>query len=302
MAEATVVEHLHEPVVRPPVQLSWGAIFGGSFVAATVCLMLCALGWAIGLGRVEPTEGAGLAVRGLGVWTIFAALIGLFVGGFVAARSVLRLDAWGRGLHGLVVWALTSIVALFFAWSLVASVVGGMVGLAGRAVGLTGQLVGSAEQVQQALGVSAQELIAPINERLQAQGMPPVRAEELQAALQGVVSETLRTGQFDRQLFVDSLAESTELSPEDAQDIAAQLEARWLQMREQLGSTAQQMAGQAAAVSSDFLWGLFITLLLGLVAAVGGGLLGKRFMRHRREEKLPHAVPAPPPPPREVYP
>jgi hypothetical protein len=129
MATATVetVEREHL-VTSPPLRLSWGAIFGGTFAALGIWLLLYALGLALGLSSVEPSAPSSARGAGIftGIWSVIAPLIALFVGGWVAARGAGVVNKMGGALHGLVMWGLTTVVG---AWVLVAAlgtVVGGI--------------------------------------------------------------------------------------------------------------------------------------------------------------------------------
>ena len=120
-------------------------------------------------------------------------------------------------------------------------------------------------------------MLAPINERLQREGKPPITAEQLQAATRDTIQDAVRQGRMDRTLLVNSLAQNTALSQADAQDVAARIEAQWDQARARGGELvdrAQTGALKAADVTGKAFWGVFAALLLGMIAAVGGSLVG----------------------------
>src|SRR4051812_37748774 len=88
-----------------PPRISWGAVLAGGVVAVAVGTMLNILGVAIGASTVDATAsatpGASSFGIGAGIWLLVANLIGLAVGGYVAARLSGTADATDSVLHGL---------------------------------------------------------------------------------------------------------------------------------------------------------------------------------------------------------
>ena len=136
------------------------------------------------------------------------------------------------------------------------------------------------------LGVDADDLLAPVNQRLRAEGKPAVTASTLEAAARDALNTAVRTGTFDRAVVVDALARNTALTPRDANDVAAAVEARWQSLKDRANAFAERArrAGlQALDTTGKALLGLAIALLLGLGAAMGGSLLtGERDRRADR--------------------
>ncbi len=120
--------------VRPVTinRISWGAVFAGTAVAFVAQIVFSLLGLAIGLTIIEPLTGQtpveGIGI-GAGIWWIVTALISLFLGGWTAGRlsgMPLHQDAI---LHGIVVWALVTIISLFFAVAGAGAVASGPFGM-----------------------------------------------------------------------------------------------------------------------------------------------------------------------------
>lgn len=120
-----------QPTAREPHPLhtliSWPAVIAGAVVAIAVGAMLNLLGVALGAASINPydlTTGEAKAFSaGAGAWIAIANALALFVGGFVASRVAKYTDHHKGYLHGLAVWALAFIIALFLAGS---SAVGGV--------------------------------------------------------------------------------------------------------------------------------------------------------------------------------
>jgi hypothetical protein len=96
---------------RTPVQkLWWSAIFGGTFFALGVMLILSFFGVAVG----AALSGAGARVWA-GIWSLVTMFVGFLAGGYLAARASGSISKPDGRMHGLVVWALGSIALFYFA-------------------------------------------------------------------------------------------------------------------------------------------------------------------------------------------
>ncbi|MBL1167157.1 hypothetical protein CIW02_25805, partial [Escherichia coli] len=118
--------------------VSWGSVLAGSAMALVTYLILSVLGTAIGVSAVDPLhEGNPLSGfgTGTGIWLFVTTLVSLAAGAFVAGRTSPNRG----GLHGLLSWAVTTLLTTW----LVISVASGVVGLAGSAVGKGLSLAGN---------------------------------------------------------------------------------------------------------------------------------------------------------------
>jgi hypothetical protein len=101
--------------------ISWPAVFAGAVVAVAAGAMLNLLGVALGAGALNPFDisrgGAKAFTVGAGLWVALANTIALFAGGFVASRAAKYADHHHGMLHGLTVWAIAFLLAIFVAGS-----------------------------------------------------------------------------------------------------------------------------------------------------------------------------------------
>lgn len=124
------------------ISISWGAVFAGLFLALATYLFLGVLGTAIGSGAIDATERNPLAGfgTGAGIWVGISTLVALAVGAFIAGRS-----APTKGLlHGVLCWAVTTLVTVYALSSLAGGVVGTATRVAGGGLALAGQGVAAA--------------------------------------------------------------------------------------------------------------------------------------------------------------
>lgn len=287
-----------------PTHLSWGAILGGSFFALGLVFLLGWLGLAIGLsviGNAPRAAGVWMAV-----WTFLVPILALFVGGLVAGRFGGVTNRRGGGVLGAVTWGFTSLVGTLLGGILLMTMLSGAMNLGGSLLGAAGGMVSGASQMNvgqagQALGVDAQDLLGPINQNRQEQGLPPLEAESVRAAVQDAVNTSLQEGRVDRAILVDSLVQNTQVTRPEAERIATDIEGRV----GQVGADVQQAADQARAAMASSVWYAFASSLLSLLAAVAGGMAGVSRSQQRPLREATHERPPPtyvPGPGGEVYP
>lgn len=124
---------------RQPV-LRWSAVFAGAATTVALWVLLQMVGMGIGLATVHVDDTGSLRDVGIGstVWTLVAPLIAMFVGGIVAGRLA---GTWSRGtgaLHGLVTWALSSVLGLLVTIGIVTLVASGALHSGAMALDVTG--------------------------------------------------------------------------------------------------------------------------------------------------------------------
>jgi hypothetical protein len=304
-----------------PEKVSWGSIFAGTVTALSLWVLLYALGLALGLSSINPQDAGSAKSSGIftGIWGLLSPLIALFVGGIVAGRGAGAQTKASGGIHGLVMWGLTTLVGLWLVGNLLSSLAGGVFSVGKTAVQATGSAVaagasqaGGVGQVAQSFGLDADDALRPVNERLRAEGKPPVTADQLQAATKDVVQTAVQQGRLDRQLLVSSIAEKTALSRRDAEDVAGRVESQFSAFTGQAGQSVSNAAQQvqtgalkAADATGKAFWGVFGALFLGLISAILGSTVGvSKRQRISAEGAVVTTPPAGgvPPPRREVYP
>ncbi|KQR78448.1 hypothetical protein ASG35_08385 [Burkholderia sp. Leaf177] len=116
-------------------RLSWGSVIAGVILSSIVYLIMSVLGAAIGasllspLSQPNPTHGFGF---GSGVWVIVTTVLAVFIGSYFAGRCAPVLG-W---LHGLLSWAVMTLLIVF-----------GMASVIGSAVSTVGSVAATSAQV-----------------------------------------------------------------------------------------------------------------------------------------------------------
>lgn len=263
-----------------PWRFSWGAVLAGATISLGLWLLLHLLGLGAGLTALNPDDLGSIRGVGMttGIWSLIVPLIAMFLGGFAAAKVAGPITRLGGAIHGAVLWSIATLASAMLLVGLVSSMVGGVARAGGQAASAAGQALGAAPSGLLAeTGLTGDDFLAPVNERLQATGKPPVSSEQLGAATRDVLRSAVREGRLDREMLTTSLAENTGLSRADAREIAGSAEQRWNQQSSELRQEAEQagaVALQAAETTGKGLLGLFFAMLLGLIAAVAGTMLG----------------------------
>lgn len=96
-------------------RLSMSAVFGGVFTALVVQILLVMLGLGVGVIAIDvpsmsQSSATGLSWATFGWWAV-SGIVASFIGGLVAGWG-LSDNANARGVHGLVAWAIATIVVV----------------------------------------------------------------------------------------------------------------------------------------------------------------------------------------------
>lgn len=293
--DETVMPTADRQSVSSPI--GWSSILAATVIALGVWLALHLFGIGVGLTALEPDDPSTLKAVGIGVgvWGLIAPLIALFIGGLVAGRVAPTINTLNAVIHGAVVWALALLLTMLLLVNVLGSFARGVSSAGATAAQAATSMVGGAGGAApslQSMGLNVDDLMGPINKQLQERGHPPLQAAQVEAAAKEVLQTAVRGGGITREQIVDITARNTALSRTDAQELATALEQR-VGSVQQAGTEAldqvQTTALQAAESTGKVLIGLFVTMLLSLLAAIAGSILSVR--RERREHVvLPRAT------------
>lgn len=264
-------------VDRRQPALRWSAIFAGVAVALGAWLVLQLLGTAIGLllldsGDLDYVYDVGM---GTSAWSLLAPIVSLFLGGLLAGRVAGYFDRRIAGVHGLLVWAIGSVLgvlAIAYSVSLLASDI--------DRASPTDHAAARAE-IEQSLG--------PINTRLHEAGKPGVSLEAFIAAAR---SSATAAGSYDRAVFVSQIDKRTDLDATLSEQVVADLGERApdvIAAAHELGEDNESVL-EAAHSAGNIVLAATFALLLSLVGAIGGAMLAARQLGMARREVVPHTT------------
>jgi len=284
--------------------LNWAALISGTGTSLGVWITLATLGFAIGLVAISPHNPHLKGVLlWLGIWAGIVPILATGIGSLIATWSANTLWAGTGVLYGFAVWGLSLAIGVLFSAGIMvgmaertldasAQVASGAVGATVKGVtGLVGGVASGGGAMQGAasfLKINANDLLAPVNRRLQAQGTPPVTPDQLQAALQDVANTAVREGRLSEQTVVTALSQHTAMNRQEAQQVAQQVENQWNQtgggamraVENAWTSTRNAALGGLRSTGWAFWW-MFFSFALSLLGSIGGGILGTRIHRPR---------------------
>ncbi len=319
-------------------RVSLAAIFSGAAVAVVVQMMFSLLGISFSAGMIEPQtqanpmNGVGLT---LGLWMAAGALIAFFVGGWIAGRMAGAPRKIESGLHGVISWAVVTLVLVWTMTGAVGGIVSTTTQTLGSAVQAAGQGIGSlvasnnvklpdvsAEQAKSSaltflgeVGISKDIVLRYMSnsgKKLKAAGVqaaenPDQAYDTIVTALGNVAQRGVDIAQknVNSEDAVRLLQEKAGISQDKAKSIVQQWEqkiqstdysALMSRAGDKIQNSLEAAGGKVASgVSSAAGWG-FLSLLIGLIAAALGGILGAHkpsmIETSSREfsEKLAHEV------------
>ena len=264
-------------------RISWAAIFGGVILVVAVQLLLSMLGAGIGLGTVNTNAGstpdASSFGIGAGIWWVVSSIIALAFGGYVSAWLAGIELRWDGLLHGLVTWAIATLLTIY----LLSSAVGGIIGGGFSALGSVASTAGSgvkdaAQPLAQAAGVSPEMLQQQAQSYLKPASPDPATMTPQDAQKEVVTNlATYAKGGSDapaaKQRVIAIMAAQQHISTDDAAKQFDANEAKLKQARDQAVQTAKNAADESAAAASKTAFAGFGDLLLGAIAAAIGGSL-----------------------------
>ena len=242
-------------------------MFAGAAVAIAAWMLLQLFGSGVALSAIDAEELDN--VRGIGIgttaWSVIATLIAMLLGGLLAGRLAGHHERRVAGLHGLLVWAATSIVGFTAISAAVAMMSPGHGDIIAPDPGVRDELARALE---------------PTNARLRLAGKPQVSVNQL---IEAARSSGAIDG-YDRNLFISRLDERTPLTGPDVEAVVRGLGDRAPELiatAGQLGAHRVHAVKVAETVGCMFLVAS-LALALGLVAAIGGALLAARELVRRR--------------------
>jgi hypothetical protein len=249
--------------------VSWAAVIGGAFVAASLSLILLSLGTGLGFSAISPWSNMGAAASTLGtaaiVWLIATQIIASAMGGYLAGRlrtkwvQVHTDEVYFRDTaHGLLVWALGLVVTASLLATAATSIAGGVTQ---RSANGTFTAAGSDTSVLSPNAYIVDTLFRSSN------GAAPEQNDALERAeADRILTHGLRQGALpaaDKTYLGQLVSAKTGLSSSDADNRV-----------EDVFAAVQQSADSARkALAHASLW-LFVALLSGAFCASYAGTIG----------------------------
>jgi hypothetical protein len=279
-------------VGRPPKSAaSWPAILAGAFVAAAATLLLISLGSGIGFASISPWPNRGISATTFAmttaIWLIVTQWISSGLGGYIAGRLRTRWigthvhEVFFRDTaHGLVTWAVATVLVAAVAAASVVSGVGA--GARTASEGASALVQGLASSGQGATSAASPGLGYDIDKLFRSSGaaggtsgtagaQPADRTEAVQIIRNAVTSGGIPDA--DRAYLADQIASRTGISQADAQSRVDSAVAAVTDAQTKLKAEADS-ARKAASEASIY---LALSMLIGAFIASVSAALGGRL-------------------------
>lgn len=270
--------------------VSWGAILAGAVAAAALSFALLILGFGLGLSIVSPWDGQGASAAAIGItgilWITFTQIAASGLGGYLVGRlrtkwnDVNTDEVYFRDTaHGLVTWAVATLLAVAVFTSSLASVVTGGAQAGASIVGGSSRLASTMAQGtevdwSQVTEYFTDSLLRPASNV--SSNVSPEDAEARGRELATILIRSLPEVQLsteDSEYLARVVTQNTGLSPQQAQ---ARVNEVTSGLREAVTS-AQEAVDEARAATAYTAGWMFIALLCGAffaswMATIGGRL------------------------------
>jgi hypothetical protein len=249
--------------------VSWGAVIGGAFVAASISLIMLALGAGFGLSVVSPWSNVGVSASAVSTvticWLIVIQVISCAMGGYLAGRLRTKWVAihtdevfFRDTANGFLVWAVGLVITVAF-----------LVSAASR---LTGDAEERASTESVAVAKTAGFNNYFIDSLFRSDSVHSQTDPSLSAEAGRIFAHSLRqkeTRSADVAYLSKLVAAKTGLSQVDAENRVSQV-----------FTDAQQAEDTARQAASHLLLWIFLALMMGAFSASYAATIGGRQRDH----------------------
>jgi hypothetical protein len=277
-------------VESPRSAVSWAAIIAGAAASTVISLLLLVVGAGIGLVSISPWSNSGASSTTVGilaiVWSIAIPLFAYAVGGYLAGR--LRTQWVGLHTdevffrdtaHGMLVWAVGTLVSACMVGSILSSVVSGVAQTGAAVTNAAASAVGSAAG---AAGGNT-DINAYFNDMLFRSQQPPAQGANdaaTKAEVGRIVTRSIASGQIsddDKNYVAQVVARQTGLSQADAAKRVDDVIAKAKDAAQQAADKAKAAADAARKAGVYAALWAFVALLVGAFSASYMATVGGRI-------------------------
>jgi hypothetical protein len=262
-------------------EISWGAVFAGVAVALVMQILLNLLGVGLGAATLNPVSGDNPSATsfsiGAGIWWAVSGAIAALAGGFVAGRLSGKPVKSTAGWHGVISWAMSTILIIYMLTSAVGGIVGGVYSGISGAVGGIGKTATAAAQTAAPGLAQASDPFGSIERSIRdaTGGNDPAALRDASvSALRAAVSGDPAQQRDAKERAAQALSKAQNVSIDEARTRVDQYEAQYRQTMEETKRQAAQAAEVTAKAVSRGSLVAVIALALGGIAAWFGGRLG----------------------------
>jgi len=222
-------------------------------------LLLTTLGVAIGISAADPGEtDPGAFGTAAAIWTSVSLLIALFIGGMASTRLGMVYDKAAGTFEGALVWVLSFLMIFWLAGS----------GVSLIASGVSGIFSGVTQTVGVAVSGNIDELTQGEPQQILSRLRDPATAQTVAAAT-GMPEDQVRAE-------IAQLEQRVQQAQNDPSRVAQEVREATTRMVERARAEAPRIADRVKPAATRTAWITLFALVLSLLAAIGGAMLGRR--------------------------
>lgn len=268
------------------VAVSWPAIIAGAFAACGVTLVLAALGSGLGLASVSPWANRGVSATTFtvtaAIWLLVTQWVSAGMGGYIAGRLRVRWagthvhEVFFRDTaHGLITWAVATVLVAVSVSTSIASLVGGGVRTAADAGAQGAAAVASSAAASDSAPLGTDYGIDKLFRSTPGEA-PRAGGSDPRVEVTHIAANAIATGSVpdtDRAYLAALVAERTGVPQPEAQRRVDDFVASLMEAQAKVKAAADE-ARKAAAMASIY---LALSLLVGAFIACVAAALGGRL-------------------------
>ncbi|KJB90546.1 hypothetical protein [Skermanella aerolata] len=254
-------------------------MIAGAIVSLVTHLILNMIGIGIGASTLDVAAADNPAAStfsiGAAIWWTVSGIVAAFVGGYSAGRLSGKPKDSTASWHGLVTWALTTLMIFWLLTSAVGGVLGGIYNTVSGVVGGIGNAAGTAAQSAAPSLASVPDPFSRIEQTVRSStggNDPEALRDAAVSAVRASLTGDPAQAQDARERASQAIAKAQAIPVEEAR---AQVQ-QYQQQYEQAVSQAKQKATEAAdTAASSIATGALAAVVALLLGAVGGWFGGR---------------------------
>jgi hypothetical protein len=262
-------------------KISWGAVLAGVVVSLVAHLILNMIGIGVGASTVDVAAADNPAASsfsiGAAIWWTVSGIIAAFLGGYTAGRLSGKPKNSTASWHGLVTWALTTLMIFWLLSSAVGGILGGIYNTVSGAVGSVGSAAGTAAQSAAPSLANVSDPFSQIEQSVRSStggNDPQALRDAAVAAVRASVTGDQAQAQEARERAAQALSKAQGIPVEEARTQVQQYQQQYQQTVDQAKQQAAEAADTAASTIATGALAAAIALLLGAIGGWFGGRTG----------------------------
>ena len=255
------------------IRVAWGGIWSGFLFALGVFLLLTVLGLAIGISATDVGTAEDTSARSLGIgaslWGAVTLLIALFVGGWVATRAGMVHDGATGMIEGVLIWVLSVLTLIYMASSGVGLLASGVFGSIGSVAQSATAAVRGGVDVEAMASGDVSQITARLNDP---------KTVSAVAAATGMQEAEARAK-------LSEIASKVDAAKAEPARAAAEVRQGLKDLTSRATARAEQAAARAQPAASTAMWTTLGSMVVALLAAIAGAMVGRRQVAARLMEE-----------------